>query len=134
MNERETNATRALLGLSPQSTRPISAASLAILGLCGSPYYAVLMEGAAVQPTALDVLLFAWVHDAPWDEVVSTVSTGDNERIRTAALQYGADLPPHAVSEKATHIAEEFAAAQSAMAAPVDEDQADSKNGPRHLH
>lgn len=126
--EQIAHAALAAPSLSPAGLRPMSAGSLALLQLAGSPVYKLLFHGTEEQLEAIDILTFAYIHSADPEQLRRLAP--DKAALLAAVLAWAESLPPSAPAtfarELATRIRE--VASQFSKVLPPDKPEK-SKNG-----
>lgn len=126
--EQIAHAALAAPALTPSGLRPMSAGSLALLQLAGSPVYKLLFHGTEEQLESLDILTFAFIHTADPEQLRRLAP--DKAALLSAVLAWAESLPPSApaafASELATQIRE--VASQFSKVLPPDKPEK-SKNG-----
>lgn len=116
----EKNA-HASLFFSP-SVRPMSASSLAMLHVIGSPIFDAVLRGQDISDLAAsDLLDFAFIHCADLHQVIELVANykKDPSAFHQAVFFWGGDKMPEALTDIASDIAEQTRATREAMSEVV---------------
>lgn len=114
--------------LSASGLRPISAGSLALLQLVGSPVYRLLFHGAEEQLELLDILIFAYLHAADPEQVRRLAV--DKSALLPAVMAWAESLPPAAPITYARDIAAQIKACAALFSRVLPPDKPElSKNG-----